>query len=184
MDTNDNKNFAKIIYIIVFAIIIATGMYIINHKEPAKLYKDTSVDSGEVEKKSSIALEDANILYDTKFGGVYVKTSIPYFNALGFEYGDSVDVEFSNGYRLDDIPYYDGYYTKSGDPLVVAYPGSVNIKVGLNSGEDLWILAGLSGDELCTIRMNEEGKYLDNQQVMDIQISGESGDFSGESGDF
>ena len=36
--------------------------------------------------------------------------SIDDFNKLGFEYGDSVNVSFTNGYELTDIPYYNGYY--------------------------------------------------------------------------
>ena len=30
------------------------------------------------------------------------------FNNYGFKFGDSVDVKFSNGYELLDLPYYNG----------------------------------------------------------------------------
>lgn len=58
----------------------------------------------------------------------FVGTSSVYFrktrlNALGFKYGDSVNTEFSNGYVLYSIPYYNGYYTDINRLLLIAYPG-------------------------------------------------------------
>ncbi len=57
---------------------------------------------------------------EEEFGGVYIDLSIEAFNALGFAYGDSVDVSFSNGYKLNGIPYYNGYYAQTGEPLVLS----------------------------------------------------------------
>ena len=54
------------------------------------------------------------LIHETEFGGVYIKMPIEEFNQLGFEYGDSVTVKFSNGYTMEDIPYYNGYYTQTG----------------------------------------------------------------------
>ena len=56
------------------------------------------------------SLKDYGILHDEKFGGVFVNISINDFNKKGFKFGDSVNVQFSNGYELLDIPYYNGYY--------------------------------------------------------------------------
>ncbi len=129
------------------------------------------------------ALVDCAIEHETEFGGVYIKAAIDEFNALGFAYGDSVDVVFSNGYRLEDLPYYNGYYVETGKPLLVAYPGYPYIKAGINNGEDLWDEAGLLGIEqrerlwvnaalaekdTATITMHERGKYADIQDARDI----------------
>jgi len=73
--------------------------------------------------QSSITTGEIEAIHEPKFGGSYLDITIEEFNNLGFEYGDSVDVTFSNGYKLSDIPYYNGYYTKTNEPLVVAYPG-------------------------------------------------------------
>ena len=54
------------------------------------------------------SIKNYEILHDEKFGGVYAKISIDDFNSKGFNYGDSVDVSFSNGNELIDIPYYNG----------------------------------------------------------------------------
>ena len=73
--------------------------------------------------KKGLIIENKPITHETKFGGIYIHVTIDEFNDLGFDYGDSLDVNFSNGYELLDLPYYNGYYTNTGEPLVVAYPG-------------------------------------------------------------
>ena len=134
------------------------------------------------EKKTQ--LENCGIQHEQEFGGVYICMTIDDFNALGFSYGDSVKVTFSNGYELPDIPYYNGYYTSNGEPLLVAYPGYPYIKAGINNGEDLYTIAGLlesDGPKLnlfsvaelresdtATITLNEHGKYSAIQNARDI----------------
>ena len=117
------------------------------------------------------SLNSDTILHEEEFGGVYIDCTIEDFNALGFVYGDSVDVTFSNGYVLKDIPYYNGYYTGNGQPLLVAYPGYPYIKVGINNGDDLWVVAGLSETDTADIILNEAGKYADIQDARDIHYS-------------
>ncbi len=127
-------------------------------------------------------------IHEPEFGGVYIEITIDDFNKLGFVYGDSVDVSFSNGYVLEDIPYYNGYYVDAGDPLLIAYPGYDYIKAAINYGEDLWDIADLRAglgqeaaqqglwltanlDEHSTagITLRERGKYADIQAARDIQ---------------
>ena len=114
------------------------------------------------------SLDSDTIQHEEEFGGVYIDCTIEDFNALGFVYGDSVDVTFSNGYELKDIPYYNGYYTGNGQPLLVAYPGYPYIKVGINNGDDLWVVAGLSETDTADIVLNTAGKYADIQDARDI----------------
>ena len=45
-------------------------------------------------------IADVGIIHEPEFGGVYITNTIEEFNAKGFAYGDSVDVSFSNGYKL------------------------------------------------------------------------------------
>lgn len=138
-----------------------------------------------------ISIEGLKTQHETEFGGVYIRMSIEDFNALGFEYGDSVDVEFSNGYKLEDIPYYNGYYVDAGQPLLIAYPGYDYIKAAINYGEDLWEEASLQGGILggkpkfvplyelghilehdtAAITLRERGKYRDIQTARDIHYT-------------
>ncbi len=140
-----------------------------------------------------LKVEGLPVIHETEFGGVYITMTIDEFNGLGFRYGDSVDVSFSNGYTLADIPYYNGYYVDAGDPLLIAYPGYDYIKAAINYGDDLWERAGLktvlqaakplwtaaSLDEKSTasIILNTAGKYLDVQEARDIHYSDDRAKF-------
>ncbi|MBQ4425262.1 MAG: tyrosine-protein phosphatase [Lachnospiraceae bacterium] len=138
------------------------------------------------------AVEGLPIQHEPEFGGVYIEITIDDFNKLGFVYGDSVKVTFSNGYTMEDIPYYNGYYVDAGEPLLIAYPGYDYIKACINYGADLWeegnlyawddnkLQAGLTNlftaadlDEHCTasVYLNEHGKYADIQAARDIHYT-------------
>ena len=117
------------------------------------------------------AMADRALLHEPEFGGVYIKMTIEDFNALGFQYGDSVNVSFSNGYTLEDLPYYNGYYTANGEPLLIAYPGYDYIKAAINNGDDLWTVAGLQEGTTGSITLAEKGKYLDIQNARDIHYT-------------
>ena len=101
-----------------------------------------------------------------KFGGVYLDVTIDEFNAMGFEYGDSCDVTFSNGYKLEDIPYYNGFYSKTGHPLICAHPGFPHIDIAFNNGDPLWKVAGLKEGDTGTVTLREKGKYLTTQNAL------------------
>jgi len=138
--------------------------------------------------KEDIVLKDAAILHEPEFGGVYIEIGIDDFNQLGFTYGDSVDVSFSNGYTLEDIPYYNGYYVDADQPLLIAYPGYEYIKAAVNYGDDLWETANLNTElgaktekkeglwlsakleehDTASVSLREKGKYLDIQEARDI----------------
>ena len=127
-------------------------------------------------------IEGYAIEHEEEFGGVYIKITIDDFNKLGFLYGDSVKVVFSNGYTMDDIPYFNGYYVDAGQPLLIAYPGYDYIKACVNYGEDVWeagdlyaapgmrLFSSAGLDEHCTasVYLLEHGKYLDTQTARDI----------------
>ena len=123
-------------------------------------------------------LTDCGLIHEPEFGGVYITTAIEDFNALGYQYGDSVDIAFSNGYTLADQPYYNGYYTENGESLLVGYPGYDYIKACINNGDDLWDIAGLTEDDTATITLNQRGKYLDIQNARDIHYTDERADYA------
>ena len=124
-----------------------------------------------------LAARDLAVLHEEEFGGVYLDLTIEDFNALGFAYGDSVDLAFSNGYELKDVPYYNGYYTRNGAPLLVAYPGYPHIKAAVNDGDDLFVLAGLAQGDTGTVTLAEAGKYLEIQQARDIHYRDDREEF-------
>ena len=115
---------------------------------------------------------------DTSFGGVYLDATIDQFNNLGFAYGDSVDVVFSNGYELRDIPYFNGYYVRVGEPLVAGYPGYPHVEVVVNYGAPLWDTAGLSENDTATVTLAKAGAYLTTQESFDITYTNNRSDYA------
>ena len=129
---------------------------------------------------SAKEVKNCPVLHDDEFGGVYIQKTIDEFNALGYKYGDTVDIKFSNGYELKDIPYYSGYYCPTGDPLLVAYPGYPYIKAAINNGECLWEVSNMTDDATATITVNSPGKDLDVQKARDIHYSDKREDYAGD----
>ncbi len=105
------------------------------------------------------------ISQDSKFDAAIVDCTIEDFQKLGFELGDSVDVSFSNGYTLTDIPYFDGYYVKNAMPVVVAYPASKDILITYNN-VGIWTAAKLDSSMKVDITLNDKGKYSVTQQAL------------------
>ena len=117
------------------------------------------------------------ILHEEEFGGAYLLLTIEEFNDMDFTYGDSLRIRFSNGCVLEDLPYYNGYYTGNGEPLLVAYPGYPYVKVGLNNAGDLYELAGLGEDDTATVALLKRGEYAEIQYARDIHYSDERQDY-------
>ena len=117
--------------------------------------------------ESDVSIENLPVMQDTNFGSVCLDVSIDDFNSSGFSYGDSVDIAFSNGFELKDIPYYNGYYANVGDPLLAGYPGSPYIKAALNYGDSLWNMADLAEGDTATVALKETGIYRDVQEAFD-----------------
>ena len=140
-----------------------------------------------------LTVEDLGTEHEKEFGGVYLKMTIDDFNKCGFSFGDSVDIVFSNGYELKDIPYYNGYYVDAGQPLLIGYPGYDYIKAAVNYGEDLWdtaqlkielnkenslyLKAGLQEHDTATVILREKGKYRNIQEARDITYSDDRNEF-------
>ncbi|MBQ6536996.1 MAG: hypothetical protein IJI40_09510, partial [Firmicutes bacterium] len=70
---------------------------------------------------------------DEKFGSALLSLSQEEFEALGFRLGDSCSVEFSYGFYLSNVPFFNGYYVRNGDPVIVAYPGDPCLRISLNN---------------------------------------------------
>ena len=124
----------------------------------------------------SLELLNRGTMSESKFGGIYIDITIDDFNELGFKYGDSIDIYFSNDYEIKDLPYYNGYYTDTGYPLLVAYPGYPYIKACINNGDDLYQIAGLADGDTADIKLSQRGKYLDIQEALDIHYTDIQGD--------
>ena len=101
-----------------------------------------------------LSTETLGIEHEEKFGGVYLHITIEDFLSLGFDYGDSVDITFSNGYTMEAVPFYDGYYTRAGEVLLCAYPGYPYVDACFNFGGDLFEIADLSESDTALVTLH------------------------------
>lgn len=92
----------------------------------------------------------------------------------GFTLGDLISI------TLDDktfvMPYYDGYFTHSGEFLLVAYPTYPSICFTASSTGLPMELRGLVGHAV-TVRMKEKGGCLDVQTAMSMTYSNDRNDY-------
>ena len=129
------------------------------------------------EEHSTELVKTFNVLYDPKFGQVFLDISIENFDKLGFEYGDSVHAIFSNGFTLLDIPYHSGYSTKTGEPLLVSYPGTEHPALCRNNWHPLWNEAALKDGDKVTIILNKKNKFSVTEEVLKLRYSTSREDF-------
>ena len=118
------------------------------------------------------------------FYGCDVNISIKDFIALGFELGDACNVVLENDlyrYEFKSVPFYNGYYTKTGDPLLCAYGYAIKENRGPDyaytrsdypylrfcfNNREMWNLLHLTTDMKCTITLVEQGGYDYEQKLV------------------
>ena len=135
------------------------------------------------EEPLSVTLDVLNRGADAFFG-CDVNISIPDFIALGFELGDECDVVLENDlyrYEFKSVPFYNGYYTKTGDPLLCGYGYAVKENRGADykynrtdypflrfcyNGREMWNQLNLTTDMTCTIALVKRGGYEYEQNLV------------------
>ena len=93
----------------------------------------------------------------------------------GFTLGDVISITIDD--KTFAIPYYDGYFTRNGELLLVAYPSYPSVCfTACNTGlpEELRNLEGHS----VTVRMKEKGGCLDVQTAMSLKYSDDRNEYS------
>lgn len=132
---------------------------------------ETKEDIKVSENDKNISVSNLGIFNDEEYGGIFFNISIEDFNKIGFKLGDSVDIEFSNGYKVKDIPYYNGYYTKTGEVLLISYPSYGYVKVCICNGDSLWKIANVKNEDTTEIKLRERGKYINIQNIFNLNYS-------------
>ena len=136
-----------------------------NHlKKVLVLFSLTTIVSS-CKKNNTLSLNSIHIKEDNKFGSATLDITIDKFNEAGFNYGDSCNVKFSNGYELLDVPYFNGFYVKNAAPVIVSYPSSEYVLITLNN-EGIWQTASLSNECTVDISLNTAKKYLATQEAL------------------
>ena len=141
-------------------------------KPSAQTGEETVADTNE-----KLTTGELGVLRDEEFGNVYIELTIDEFNALGFAFGDSLDISFDNGKAFTDVPYYSGYYVPVGELLACGYPGYPHVVIAMNYGTPTWEAYEMTEDSKVTITLNEKGKYLATQELFALEYSDERSDY-------
>lgn len=86
------------------------------------------------------------------------------FTKAGFELGDSCNVEFENGYKLEDVPFYTGEYQLEGNPVILAKDTAADVVIK-NKNADFWTPAELFDSAKVTITLNTKARFKDTQDL-------------------
>ncbi len=123
------------------------------------------------EAGSPVTTGEIGVVRDEEFGNVYIDLTIDEFNAIGFAFGDSLNVSFDNGVRLEDIPYYSGYYVPVGELLACGYPGYPHVVIARNYGASTWEAFEMTDQTKVTVTLNQKGKYISTQELFALDYS-------------
>ena len=110
-----------------------------------------------------------------EFDGAMLDFTEADMEKAGFTLGDLVSITLDD--KIFVAPYYDGYYTRSGELLVVAYPSYPSICfTACNTGlpNELRELEG----HTVTLRMEERGSCLDVQTAMSLSYSNDRNNYA------
>ena len=129
------------------------------------------------DKAPTVTTGEIGVVKDEEFGNVFLDLTIDEFNACGFAFGDSINVTFSNGTTLADIPYFSGYYVPVGELLACGYPGYPHVVIARNYGASTWEEFKMTDDDRVTVTLNEKSKYIDTQELFALKYSDERDDF-------
>ena len=160
---------------------LSEGTSAVDQSEDTGELEDSAAD-GEKQAADNTAESDkisinAVIHKDAKFDSADLDQDAEDFAKAGLALGDSLDITFSNGKTLTDVPYFNGYYTKTGEPVVVAYPKNDYVLIA-NSNTDLWTPLGLADDMTATITLNTSAKFIATQEALGQAYSVDRADFA------
>ena len=109
-----------------------------------------------------------------KYDGAMLDFTKEDMASAGFALGDVLAVTIDG--KTYDMPYYDGYYTRSGEFLFVAYPSYTTICFTASNTGLPKELTGLVGHAV-TVRMKEKSGCLTIQNAMSMKYSNDRKDY-------
>lgn len=109
-----------------------------------------------------------------EFGAAMLDFTEADMTKAGFTLGDVISITVDGKEIV--MPYYDGYYTRNGEYLCVAYPTYPSICFTANNIGLPEELTGLEGHTVI-VRMKEKGGCLDVQQALSMKYTNERNDY-------
>lgn len=103
-----------------------------------------------------------------EFGAAMLDFTEEDMTKAGFTLGDLISITIDD--RVIVMPYYDGYYTRNGEYLCVAYPTYPSVCFTANNVGLPDELMGLEGHTV-VVKMKEKGGKLDVQQALSMKYT-------------
>ena len=116
-------------------------------------------------------------IFDEEFENIFIGITIKEFNNMGFDFGDSISILFSNGLQIKDIPYYSGYYSGVEELMLCGYPGDPYIKLARNCGNPTWFEFNMHDNDTIEISLFQKGKYKEIEELFSLEYSDNTEDF-------
>ena len=130
--------------------------------------------SDDDDTKSVPTLEGKIVSYN-EFGAAMLDFTETDMTKAGFTLGDVISITVDGKEIV--MPYYDGYYTRNGEYLCVAYPTYPSICFTANNVGLPEELTGLEGHAV-TVRMKEKGGCIDVQQALSMKYTNDREDYA------
>ena len=111
-----------------------------------------------------------------EFGAAVLDITPKELAEKGFELGDTLDFAFSSGVVLENVPYFNGFYVKIYEPILVAYPGFEHPSINYNC-LNFQLQTGVTVRDTVTISMHEKGGQKDVMDLRGVVYSNDPKDY-------
>lgn len=111
--------------------------------------------------KGSLNKTECEINREDKTGAIEVKTSISVLQENGMDYGDGLDLIFSNGYSVESVPLLDGGYVNPGNYVLDTSLKNDSLVFYFKGDNNAWDKANLEYSDTVGVALKEKAKYKD-----------------------
>ncbi len=111
-----------------------------------------------------------------EFGAGVLELTPEEFSGKGFEFGDTVDLSFSSGAILENVPYYNGFYVPIGEPLLLTYQGYKHPSLNYNC-LSFQKQTGIKAGDTVTITIRGKGAKKDVMALRGVSYSNDPKDY-------
>lgn len=100
------------------------------------------------------------------------------FNACGFDFGDSVTIRLHEKDVFKSIPYYDGFYARSGFPVLIGYRDGSGLTIAVTNSGNFWTTYGFEEGDEVEITLVRKGQYRVIQETFEMSYLEDVDDYA------
>lgn len=134
----------------------------------------TSCSDDDNDNKGDVPMLTGEIVSYNEFGAAMLDFTSEDMTKAGFTLGDVISVTVGN--KTIVMPYYDGFYTRNGEYLCVAYPTYPSVCFTANNVGLPEDLTGLEGQQV-VIKMVEKAGAIDVQEALSMTYTNKRSDY-------